>query len=75
MNPCARGDTMSLKNTLGMLGFKVSDEEIMEKLAQAHRLGKEYVEFICGSNVVKIHVHECDPARHFDASDRTWFAS
>ena len=69
------GDTMSLKNTLGMLGFNVSDEEIMEKLAQAHRLGKEYVEFICGKNTVKIRLHECNPARKFDASDRNWFAS
>ncbi len=58
-----------------MFGFNVSDEEIMQKLAQAHRLGKEYVEFICGSNTVRIHVHECDPMRQFDSTDRNWFAS
>ena len=57
------------------MGFGVSDEEIMQKIAQAHQLGKEYVEFICGGNRVRIRLHECDPRRIFDSTDKTWFAS
>lgn len=66
---------MSLKRTLGLAGFDISDEEIMLKLASAHQLGKEFIEFVSAGNVVRLHVHGCETTRDFDASDRAWFAS
>ena len=66
---------MSIKKIMGMAGIDISDEEILTKMAQAHRLGKEFIEFVNGAKMIRIHVHECEPHRNFDSEDRNWLAS
>ncbi len=66
---------MSLKRTLGLAGFNISDEEILVKMDQAHRLGKDFIEFVNEAKTVRVHIHGCEPYRNFDSSDRAWLAN
>ena len=63
---------MSIKKLLGIENFPITDEEIMARIAEAQRVGNDYIELSSKGTNVKIVLHTGHATREFNLSDKRW---